>query len=88
VVVVDLPLEYPNDSKVATSVLYLNNRFVEQQEEFKNLQTFPLYVHLSIPRAPNCASVDSFDDLLHIAWAEIYDDISVADIPSMGTTEA
>jgi hypothetical protein len=80
VIVVDLPLEYPAKVEAPTSVLYLNNRFVEQQEEFEELRSFPLYVHVSIPKVANNKNVDSFDDLLHVAWAEIYDKISEAEI--------
>jgi len=76
-VAVDWPLEYPDDPKTATSVLYLNNRFVEQQENFNELRSFPLYVHVSMPKVANNKNVDSFDDLLHVAWAEIYDKFSL-----------
>ena len=77
VIVVDSPLEYPEDVQT-TSVMYLTNRFVEQAEDFTNLSAFPLYVHVSIPKAANDKEVDSFDYLLHVAWAEIYDDLSDA----------
>lgn len=72
VIVVDLPLEYP-DNEQKTKVLYLTHRFVEQAKDFLNLSSFPLYVHVSIPKKADDREVDSFDNLLHIAWAEIYD---------------
>jgi hypothetical protein len=73
VIVVDPPLEYPDNEQKVTSVLYLTYRFVEQAKDFINLSSFPIYVHVSIPKSAGDKEIDSFDNLLHIAWAEIYD---------------
>lgn len=52
------------------STLYLVNRFDEQA--FDKLNSFPIYVYVSIPKSPSIIDPTSLHDLQNIAWASLY----------------
>ena len=59
------------------STLYLINRFNEQA--FDNLESFPIDVHVLIPKSSRNLLPSSLSDMQNIAWACLYDNIQDAE---------
>ena len=76
VVTVHPPVD-PTDiskSKSPVKTLYLLHRFVGDENALRELISFPIYVHVLIPKAGDTDSLDLQSDFTNIAWATLSDD--------------
>lgn len=80
VVDVDVPVDLTRDglSNSPIRTLYLLNRFVDQEDAFKTLTSFPIYVHVLIPKTLGGEGLSSRSDFVNIAWATLYDNLKDA----------
>lgn len=71
VVTADIPvhLEKNGIQGEAVNTFYLLPRFGEQMAAFKNFSSFPIYVHVLVPKSEN---LNNADDFTNLAWATLY----------------
>jgi len=62
-------------SDVSEREFYLSNRFVEEREAFRSLESFPIYVNVWVPRPEINGDEWTQDDLFNLAWATLYDNL-------------
>jgi hypothetical protein len=76
VITVDPPVDPTDISKSTLPVktLYLLTRFVGDENALKELNSFPIFVHVLIPKKGGSESLDSPSDFTNIAWATLSDD--------------
>lgn len=61
------------------ATFYLLNRFVEEEEAFRTLSSFPIYVHVMVPKSSNAEIASSRADFFNIAWATLYNNLTAAE---------